>query len=219
MFEKARFERPQQVQALLAAAERASHLGISLLDSQTRVEYVNASLAKETRATIDHHIGKTSREIIGELATQIEPVYEAVLRTGKPASGWLAGHVRDTVEVGHWFDYAFPIFDTAGRVQQLGVFVVNVTAEKEAAAILNALPGGSRFSVAQAGELLTRLDEAVHGYYLGLALTFQELAKPATEAAQKVDYFQSKLQRLDNEIRLVRELVYAVLAEFDVPCC
>jgi hypothetical protein len=37
--------------------------------------------------------------------------------------------------------------------------------------------------------------------------------------ARKVDLFQTKLQRLDNEIRLVRELVYAVLAKFHIPAC
>src|ERR1700723_3913889 len=88
-----RLDCPEHVKALFAAGERATHTGICLLDTQTRFDWVNAALAKETRATIDQHIGKTSREIVGELAKQIEPIYERVLGTGKPAPVWLTGQV------------------------------------------------------------------------------------------------------------------------------
>jgi hypothetical protein len=210
--------RPGCVEALFAASSHASHLGVSLMDSESRCESVNAALTRETRLTVAEHLGKTPREIVGQLAAQIEPLYEKVLNTGKPSSIWLAGHVRDSVEYGHWFNYCFPIFDGANRVQQLGVFVVNVTAEKESAAIFGALPQ-SRFIPASSSELLLRLDEAVQGYYLGLELSLAELACSSTEVARKVDHFHTKLQRLDDEIRLVRELVYAVLAQFRIPSC
>ncbi len=132
--EPSRLDCPEYVKALFAASESATHTGICLLDTQTRFDWVNAALAKETRATVDQHIGKTSREIVGDLAKQIEPIYERVLGTGKPASVWLAGQVRDTIEVGHWLDYCFPILGSSQRVQHLGIFVVNVTAEEESAA-------------------------------------------------------------------------------------
>ena len=214
-----RFASPSYLKALFDAGSRASCLGVSLMDSQTRFESVNAALASETRATVNHHIGKTSREIVGDLAIQIEPVYETVLRTGKPASVWLSGHVRDAVELGHWFDHCFPISDSSGRVQQLGLFVVNVTAEKESPAIFSALPGNSRFPAALSSELLLWLDEAIQGYYLGLELSFEELSHPSTEVARMADHFHSRVQRLDNEIRLIRELVYAVLDQFRIPTC
>jgi hypothetical protein len=87
--EPSRLGCPEYVKALFAAGESATHTGICLLDTQTRFDWVNAALAKETRATVDQHIGKTSREIVGDLATQIEPIYETVLGTGKRhPSGW-----------------------------------------------------------------------------------------------------------------------------------
>lgn len=165
--EPRRFEQPDYIKALFAAADRAVHLGICVLDSQTRVESVNAALAYETRATVDQHIGKTSREIVGDLATQVEPAYEGVLRTGKPATIWIAGHVRDTLEFGHWLDYCFPIFDRSARVQQLGVFVVNVTAEKESTELFDALAFDSNFLTRDSSSLLQGLDEAIRGYHLG----------------------------------------------------
>jgi hypothetical protein len=126
--------------------------------------------------------------------------------------------VRDSVEFGHWFDYCFPIFDSSHRVQQLGLFVVNVTAEKESIAIFDALPN-PRFAPRSYSELLLRLDEAIQAYYLGLELTLEELSRPSVEAERKVDHFHKKLEHLDNEIRLVRELVYTVLGQFRIPSC
>ena len=73
------FKQLDNMTALLAAGVHASNLGICLLDSQTRFESVNAALAHETRASVEHHVGKSSREIVGDLATQIEPTYEKVL--------------------------------------------------------------------------------------------------------------------------------------------
>src|ERR1700761_1556922 len=207
------------VKALFAAAESATHTGICLLDTQTRFEWVNGALAKETRATIDQHIGKTSREIVGDLATQIEPIYERVLATGKPASVWLAGNVRDTIEAGHWLDYCFPIPGSSQRVQQLGLFVVNVTAEKESAAIFNAMEGNFPSAMEHCAQLLSGLDEAIHGYYLGLEMSFVELSRHSTDVARNVDHFRSKLQRLDSEIHLIRELVYAIIDRLRVPSC
>lgn len=213
-----RLDCPEYVKALFAAGERATHTGICLLDTQTRFDWVNAALAKETQATIDQHIGKTSREIVGDLATQIEPIYERVLATGKPASVWLAGHVRDTIEAGHWFDYCFPI-PGSSRVQQLGLFVVNVTAEKESAAIFDTLAGNLPFAVDHCAQLLRGLDEAIHGYYLGLEMSFLELSRHSTDVARNVDHFRSKLQGLDSEIHLIRELVYAIIDRLRVPSC
>jgi hypothetical protein len=212
-------EQPEYIKALSAAAKRAVHLGITVMDAQTRFESVNSALAYETRATVEQHIGKTSREIVGDLASQIEPTYEQVLRTGEPASVWLAGHVRDTLEFGHWFDYCFPIFDKSARVQRLGLFVLNVTAEKESEELFNALAFDSKFLSVDSSELLRELDEAVQSYHLGMRLSFEELSCPSTEAARKVEHFRSSLQRLDGEVRLMRDLIYAVIAQLPVPRC
>jgi PAS domain-containing protein len=46
---------------MLDAGVHASHLGIALLDADTRFETLNAALARETRAPVDEHIGRNSR--------------------------------------------------------------------------------------------------------------------------------------------------------------
>ena len=86
-----RLYEPTYLKSLFAAGARATSLGIAVLDSQTRFEGVNDALARETQAPTDYHLGRTSREVTGDFARQIEPTYESVLRTGKPTSILLTG--------------------------------------------------------------------------------------------------------------------------------
>jgi hypothetical protein len=207
------------VKKLLAAGVRASSLGVAVLDSQTRFESVNDSVARATRVGADQHVGKTSRDIVGDLAKQIEPTYEKVLRTRKSASVLLAGHVRDTPEFGYWLDHCFPIIGRSGRVQQLGLFVVNVTAEKAAREIFDTLTTDSKRQMAEAAGLLAQFDESIRRYHMFLGATFKDLAYPFTEIGRKADRFRSSIEQLDYEISEMRELIYAVISHFSIPRC
>jgi hypothetical protein len=224
-WERARFAGPRRSEAegylkrLIAAGSRASTLGIAVLDSQTRFQLVNTALSRETRATPDQHVGKTSSEIVGELARQIEPTYENVLRTGKPDSVLLTGNVRDTPEFGYWFDYCFPIFDRAQRVQQLGVFVVNVTAEKAAREILDTLTIDPKQLQATGAGLLETFDAAIWNYHSAMCLSLEQLASPSTEPARKAEDFRSSIELIDTEISQMRELIYALISHLSIPKC
>lgn len=214
-----RFEAQGYIKRLIAAGSRASTLGIAVLDSQTRFQLVNTALSRETLATPDEHVGKTSSEIVGELARQIEPTYANVLRTGKPDSVLLTGNVRDTPECGYWFDYCFPIFDRAQRVQQLGVFVVNVTAEEATREILETLTiDPAQLKRAGAG-MLEKFDEAIWHYHSAMRLSIQQLASLFTEPTRKVENFRSSIERMDTEINEMRELIYALVSQFSIPKC
>ena len=213
------FEERAYLNRLFAAGARASTLGMALLDSQTRFQLVNASLSRETRALPDDHMGRTPREVVGDLARQAEPTYEKVLRTGKSASVSVAGHVRDTPEFGYWLTHCFPIKDNSGRVQQIGVFVVNATAEKASAEIFEALASHPKVLMADAAGLLDKFDESIRHYHAALRRSFLALASPSPEPARKADRFRASIERLDSEIIEMRELVYAVISRFSLPGC
>ena len=107
------FKQLDNMTALLAAlGVHASLISASAyLDSADTLR-VSQRCPLHTRLglSVEHHVGKSSREIVGDLATQIEPTYEkVVLRTGNPVSVTLVGRVRDTRETGYWLDYCFPI--------------------------------------------------------------------------------------------------------------
>jgi hypothetical protein len=204
---------------LFTAGARASALGIALLDSEARFESVNAPLARETQALPEIHVGKSSREIVGDIAGQIEPTYERVLRTGKPESVFVTGHIRDAVETGYWLDYCFPILNSAGRVQQLGLFVVNINAERAATQVFDALGKDSKRLMAEAAGLLSKFDQSITNYHLTLKRTFKRLALSSAEPGRRVEQFRYSIRRLDEDISLMRELIYSVISHFRIPQC
>jgi hypothetical protein len=213
-------EHPDPLKALLlSAGGHASSLGVGLLDSQSRFESVNNALASEHRFPVDQHIGKSSYEILGPLATQIVPTFEKVLRTGKPAFVRIGGNVRNSQEISYWFDYCFPIIDHAQRVQRLGLFVVNVTAEKTSTEMFNALAANSMVLRAQTSGLIEKFNESVRGYHSSLKTSLKALASQSTEVNRNADSFRLSLERVDNEIWFMRELIYAVIAKLPIPAC
>jgi len=131
----------------------------------------------------------------------------------------LTGHVRDTPEFGYWLDHCFPIIGRSGRVEQLGLFVVNVTAETAAREIFDTLGTDSKRQMADAAGLLAQFDESIRRYHMFLRTTFKDLAHPFTEIGRKVDRFRSSIEQLDYEISEMRELIYAVISQFSIPRC
>ena len=151
---------------------------MAILDSQTRFESVNISLARETRAGVDDHLGKTARAVVGDVARQVEPTHEKVLRTGRAASVTVAGHVRDTPEFGYWLTHCFPIVDQSNRVRQLGMFVVNATAERASLEIFAALTTDPKLLMAEAAGLLDQFDDSIRHYHASLRRSFRALSSP-----------------------------------------
>jgi hypothetical protein len=192
---------------------------MAILDSQTRFQAVNDALTRETRASADFHFGRTSREVVGDLARQIEPTYEKVLSTGKASSMPLVGHVRNHPDTGCWLDHCFPIRNRAGDVQQLGLFVVNVTAERAAAEIFEALAGGVGGIEPRAHALLRELEQLISEYHTELGMSLDELVSLRTEPGRKAARFRFSVHELDMRIQNMRELVYAVTSHFPIPSC
>ncbi len=190
-----------------------------MLDSQTRFEALNSSLAREMRIKPYDHVGKTTCELVGDVGLAMEPVHERVLRLGKSESLLVGGRVRDTPESGVWLNHCFPITNGSGRVQQLGLFVVNVTAEKAAVEIFDALPTNSKRMMADAAGLLHKFEEAIAHYHRSLRDSFEQLGCPFTATPRKVERFNASIMQLDDEIRTMRDLIYAVVGHFSIPEC
>ena len=170
-----RFEQSDHLKKLFAAGARASSLGIAVLDSQTRFEAVNASMSREMRIAPNDHIGRTSHELLGDLVLPTEKVHERVLSLGQPESLLIKGRVRNTPEFGYWLNHYFPIKDSSGRVQQLAVFGVNVTAEKTAREIFDTLTADPKRQMADAAGLLAQFDESIRRDHMILRTTFKDL--------------------------------------------
>lgn len=131
----------------------------------------------------------------------------------------LRGHVRETPEFGYWLGHCFPITDSSGRVQQLGLFVVNVTAEATTGEILDLPATDPRLLRADPARVLEKFDQSIRHYHSALKLSFKDLACPFTEAPRRADRFRWSIQQLDIEISQMRELIYTMISLFSLPKC
>lgn len=122
------FSEPEQ---LLAAFFSASNVGFYILDKDLSYVAVNHALADMNGRPAAAHLGKTLREVVGELADKIEPELQRVLDTGKPVLNLeVSGVLPARGEVEHQLGHYFPIQDGAGQVKQIGVMVVGNTGRR-----------------------------------------------------------------------------------------
>jgi len=104
-------------------------VGVCIVDEELRFVAINDALAKINGIPASDHLGKTVREVLGELADSLEPEYRKVLSTGIPANFEIRGRLPRRTEAGHWIGHYVPIPDENGRITRVGAVVVEVTAQ------------------------------------------------------------------------------------------
>ena len=83
--EKRTYKRSQQEQLNeLEHLYRSAPFGLSLVDRNLRYVRINERLAAMNGKTVEQHIGRTVREIIPQIATEVEKLKRRVLETGEP---------------------------------------------------------------------------------------------------------------------------------------
>ena len=105
-----------------------STVGLAVIDPQFRYRAVNSCLAASNRLAPELHIGKHLREILGTAtAQQAESAIEQVLASAKPIiNQTIAGPLPSRPEGARWLDSFFPMLDSTGKVEQIGVVVVEL---------------------------------------------------------------------------------------------
>jgi PAS domain-containing protein len=112
---------------LLAEFINNSNVGLGIVDDQLRYRAVNPRLAEMNGIAIESHLGRTLREVLGEVALQIEPAIKQVLTTGQPIfSLVLAGTLPARAEAARFVDHLLPLKDAKGRVNHVGAVVVEL---------------------------------------------------------------------------------------------
>jgi len=122
---------------LLNALFKSSTVGVAICDRQLRYKAVNDALASMNGVPAKKHIGRTIHAVLGRAAARIQPAFEHVFATGQPLSNVeITAELPSRRGIGHWNESYFPIKDHAGRVQQVGVVVFELTKRKELEAAL-----------------------------------------------------------------------------------
>jgi transcriptional regulator with PAS, ATPase and Fis domain len=108
-----------------------SDVGLAIFDQQLRYRMLNPYLAACNRTTIEAHLGKHVDEILGDISPQVRSAIQRVFVTGQPVLNYeVSGAFPTRREGGRWVDTFFPITDSTGKVEQVGVVVVELEATK-----------------------------------------------------------------------------------------
>lgn len=117
---------------LLNALFKSSTVGVAICDRQLRFCAINTALASMNGIPAAFHLGKTIHAVLGSAAAKIQPAFERVFATGQPLANFeLTAELPAREAVGHWNESYFPIKDEAGRVQRVGVIVLELTKRNE----------------------------------------------------------------------------------------
>lgn len=104
-----------------------SNVGLAVFDEALCYRMLNYYLAASNGTSIESHLGKHVREILGEVGLQVEPAIKQVFATAQPVLNCeVAGVLPTKPGGGHWVDTFFPIAGTDGSVKQVGVVVVEL---------------------------------------------------------------------------------------------
>ena len=117
---------------LLRAYFNASKVGLCILDADLRYLAINQTLADMNGVPAEEHLGKSVRDICGDLAELVEPQVKRVLETQQPILNLeITSTLPHRPEPGHWVEHYIPIEDASGEIRQIGVVVVDTTQQKK----------------------------------------------------------------------------------------
>jgi PAS domain S-box-containing protein len=122
------------LQAELEAIYNSAPIGLCVFDTELRYLRINERLAEVNGLPASEHIGRTVREIMPDLADQVEAIAKKVLETGLPVmnvefigTSPARPDVRRTL-YSNWV----PIRDTSGKIVRINVVTEEVTERKQA---------------------------------------------------------------------------------------
>jgi len=116
---------------LLEAYFYSSTVGLCILDPDLRYLAVNETLARINGLAAPDHIGRTVREVLGEVAATVEPQLRQILSTGTDLYYEVSGKLPAREELGHWLAHYLPIKNETGEITRIGVILIEITAQKK----------------------------------------------------------------------------------------
>jgi transcriptional regulator with PAS, ATPase and Fis domain len=116
-----------QSERILAEFFKNSDVGLAVFDQNICYQMVNPYLAASNCTSIESHLGKHVKEILGKVGLQVEAAVQQVFANSQPLLNCeLVGVLPTKPRGGHWIDTFFPIADSNGKVKQVGAVVVEL---------------------------------------------------------------------------------------------
>jgi PAS domain-containing protein len=109
-------------------------IGFAFIDTELRYVRVNAHFAAVNGVPVEAHLGRTVREVVPDIATNVEPLLRRVLETGEPllgveADGARLGRPRDPRV---WEGSIFPVRGPNATIIGVGLVITEVTQRRRA---------------------------------------------------------------------------------------
>jgi len=133
-----------ETEELVSAFFKSANVGVGILDSNLRYLAINKVLAEMNGIPAQNHLGKTVREILGDIGDPIEKSLAQVMAMRQGLKFELSGMLPSRGEIAHWVIDTFPISSTQGSVTRIGVIVYELTAPRMLEQSLQHLDGELR---------------------------------------------------------------------------
>lgn len=123
----------------LAALFQQAPVGFAVLDPDLRYLQCNEALATMNGIPAARHLGRTVREMVPELADQVEPRFREAFRTGQPVETRVSGLTpKAPRRIRRYLEEVTPFKDSDGQVRHILVTVREITDLETAQADLQA---------------------------------------------------------------------------------
>ncbi|WP_395834264.1 GAF domain-containing protein [Archangium violaceum] len=118
--------------ARLDAIMETVPVGLGFWDTELRFVRLNERLARINGLPSHEHLGKRLREVLPDLASQVEPLQRQVLETGQPVMDVeAAGETPASPGVRqYWLASYYPVRDEDGSISGVGSVVVDISEQK-----------------------------------------------------------------------------------------
>lgn len=200
------FHSPDSLPILIKACAKASALGFHVRSTDLRYLILNAAAAQMYRMAADESVGKSTREMVGELSEKVEPLLQGVIKSRQAISFTVSGRLPHRADPGHWMVRYYPVVDTFGNVQSLATFLVETTIERrieEAVRLLDL----SQLPKKEMQEWALELQHSLDVFDFAVHQTCRLVVEPQECVQLTLDALAHRVEALDNRIHVLRKLL------------
>jgi PAS domain S-box-containing protein len=123
--------------ALLDTLQIHAPIGIAFMDREFQYRLVNEEMAAINGVPIPAHLGRAVSAVLPKLWTQIEPLYQAVLKGESVRNVEIRGETPAAPgEERQWVTSCYPVRSQSNETLGIGIIVKEITEEKKAEAAL-----------------------------------------------------------------------------------
>jgi PAS domain S-box-containing protein len=130
----------QESLGVVDAVFGAAPIGLAFMDTSFHYVRVNDALAAINGLPAEDHYGRTLRDVLGDLADEIEPFHQQVIETGEPILDLeVTGHTAAAPGAPRsWLVSYYPVRNVADETIGVGVVLTDVSEREEARATAEA---------------------------------------------------------------------------------